>query len=380
MLQAEHQLLSFGISWFDKWNSDSSGETPNNAAPSCYFEISDVPVGTGHVHQARYFSGSVHSQPQDLEKNLEPGAALVFLHGFGAGVGIYYAALPPLRAAWSGPVFALDWFGCSLSSRPEWTLGHGQQADPSEIERFFIDPLEQWRIATGIERMIIVGHSLGGYLGGCYATRFPQRVENLILASPAGVTGKMDVPSTHPPSLKLNLMNWMWNDAGINPLIGIWRLSTLVGRGPLRVWFRQFDEASWLKREKLVEYHYQSTLHGPISGGHCLTGLLDAPFSARCPLSERLIGFKAFAFIYGSRDSHHQNAKLGLRSLREKMGDEPKVLRVAGSGHDVMLDNPLGFVEAILTYLSGQSGTNKTFGEAPLAREASTRKGLHSRL
>merc|ERR1711865_417979 len=99
-----------------------------------------------------------------------------------------------------------------------------------------------------------------------------------------------------------SLADLVWNQAGINPLMAIWRLSPFIGRGPLRQFFSKFKDASWLEREHLIEYHYQSTLQGEISGGHSLTGLLESGYGARFPLSRRLSGCTSVAFIYGSWD------------------------------------------------------------------------------
>ena len=61
-----------------------------------------------------------------------------------------------------------------------------------ETEDFFVESLEEWREKMNLEKMTLVGHSLGGYLSAIYALRYPQRVERLILLSPAGVPASKD--------------------------------------------------------------------------------------------------------------------------------------------------------------------------------------------
>lgn len=56
-----------------------------------------------------------------------------------------------------------------------------------EAESFFVESLEQWRQRMGLEKMTLVGHSLGAYLSVVYALRYPSRVSKLVLLSPAGV-------------------------------------------------------------------------------------------------------------------------------------------------------------------------------------------------
>ena len=67
------------------------------------------------------------------------------MHGFGTGLGMYYAALPALAEKWRGRVLAIDTLGCALSSRPSWHLPKGEGSSVDEVEDFFVDGLERWR-------------------------------------------------------------------------------------------------------------------------------------------------------------------------------------------------------------------------------------------
>ena len=82
--------------------------------------------------------------------------------------------------------------GCGLSTRPferfdddfysnmvklEKTLGLGAQI--ADIERI--------RQILGKEKLILVGHSYGGFIATLYAAEFPDRVEKLVLVAPAGL-------------------------------------------------------------------------------------------------------------------------------------------------------------------------------------------------
>lgn len=56
-----------------------------------------------------------------------------------------------------------------------------------EAEGFFVDALARWREAMGVDKMVLVGHSLGGYLAASYALQHPEHVQHLVLVGPAGV-------------------------------------------------------------------------------------------------------------------------------------------------------------------------------------------------
>jgi cardiolipin-specific phospholipase len=92
---------------------------------------------------------------------------VVVLHGYGAGLGFFFLNFPTL-AKWAGssgtPVYALDWLGMGRSSRPAFQVKAKRtdiQGRVEEAESFFLNSLEQWREHMGLEKMTLVGHSLG---------------------------------------------------------------------------------------------------------------------------------------------------------------------------------------------------------------------------
>lgn len=80
-----------------------------------------------------------------------------------------------------------------------------------EAETFFVESLEEWRQKMGLEKMTLIGHSLGGYLSVVYALRYPTRVSKLILVSPAGVP--RDPNSTETPSREVDSTNGSATDS-----------------------------------------------------------------------------------------------------------------------------------------------------------------------
>ncbi|KAL7424896.1 hypothetical protein Q5752_000582 [Cryptotrichosporon argae] len=121
--------------------------------------------------------------------------AVVVLHGYAAALGFFFRNWDAWAAAGADSgrrTFFLDWLGMGLSSRPSPALLAAPPTAPlttrvARAEHFFLSSLEAWRKEVGVEKMVLVGHSLGGYLASAYAVRYPDRVSSLILVSPAGI-------------------------------------------------------------------------------------------------------------------------------------------------------------------------------------------------
>ena len=46
-------------------------------------------------------------------------------------------------------------------------------------EDYFVDELEVWREKNKIPKMVLCGHSLGGYLSVAYCEKYPDRVDKV---------------------------------------------------------------------------------------------------------------------------------------------------------------------------------------------------------
>ena len=101
---------------------------------------------------------------------------IVFVHGLGGQWQNWLENLP--RAARERRVIAVDLPGFGLSPMPREQItisGYGKTVD-ALCERL------------GLGRVEIVGNSMGGYIGAEVAIQFPQRVDQLILVSAAGLS------------------------------------------------------------------------------------------------------------------------------------------------------------------------------------------------
>lgn len=92
---------------------------------------------------------------------------IVLVHGMAAGVAFWVLNLDAL--AEHRPVYAIDLLGFGRSSRPAFSN------DPKEAEHQLVKSIEEWRREMNIPQMILLGHSLGGFLSTSYTMQYPDR-------------------------------------------------------------------------------------------------------------------------------------------------------------------------------------------------------------
>ncbi|MGF6505073.1 alpha/beta fold hydrolase [Paraburkholderia sp. 32] len=103
---------------------------------------------------------------------------LVLLHGIGSGAASWVEQFDALGA--TRRVLAWDAPGYGASS---------PVAAASPVAQDYAVVLKEWLDALGIERCVLVGHSLGAIVAGAFAAAHPRYLAGLLLLSPAGGYG-----------------------------------------------------------------------------------------------------------------------------------------------------------------------------------------------
>lgn len=105
---------------------------------------------------------------------------LVLVHGYASANAYWAPVLARLQERFQ--VYCVELIGWGRSDRVPWTA-----KTPDEAYALFRDSLERWRRVMGLEKFVLLGHSLGTHACAAYTIAHPHRVSHLIFASPAGV-------------------------------------------------------------------------------------------------------------------------------------------------------------------------------------------------
>ncbi|KAL1681402.1 Alpha/Beta hydrolase protein [Schizophyllum commune] len=302
----------------------------------------------------------------------------IMLHGYGAGLGFFYKNFPAL-ADWvarrQSAAYALDWLGMGRSARVPFTV-KAKRTDVAgrvaESESFFVDSLEDWRAKMGLEKMTLIGHSLGAYFSVVYALKYPERVNKLILISPAGVPRgpegdpSREVTDVEPAgdgpvqaatkakiqeiqaeqqqvkksqSKQRKVFSYLW-EQGWSPFqvvrsLGVWA-PMLVGQYSSR----RFTGLTEEETREMHDYILNITL-AKGSGEYCISHILAPGAHARMPLVDRISALKIpVTFIYGEHDwMDPRGGEESVERLRQAGNGQGRMYVVARAGHHVYLDN-----------------------------------------
>ncbi|WWC95304.1 hypothetical protein V866_002165 [Kwoniella sp. B9012] len=339
------------------------------------------------------------TKPQDKDSK----EAVVVLHGYAAALGFFFRNWESISLSSSSTgrrTFFLDWLGMGLSSRPSPSLLNSPSNTPipsrvSRAEHFFVSSLESWRESVGVEKMILVGHSLGGYLASAYSVRYPERVKGLILLSPAGIPhgpeyvkypltseltsrDNVQTQTRSPPEtpqelddatdaaeaelnsgpqgeakewakrreesfVRRNMMKfftWGW-ERGMSPF------SILRSVGPFGpLWVGKYSSRRFAAQSEEDVRDLHSYIYGTSimkgSGEYCISHILAPGAYARIPIIDRINRLKVpVTFMYGDNDwMDVKGGEDSVKLLEESGNTQSSCHVIPKAGHHLYLDNP----------------------------------------
>ncbi|EOR01230.1 hypothetical protein E3P77_00731 [Wallemia ichthyophaga] len=373
-LKSQHRM--FSKLPFNRVSKDDADklEEPTRVAFTSLVDISH-PSFTNPVKINTLEIGQ-YPKPSDQDE-----VPIVCSHGYAAATFFFLNNLQALGSIPKTRFYGMDVLGMGLSERvkfPNISSSQPVEKRVAAAEDFFTDALEAWRKAQGLNRMILVGHSLGGYLSTVYALRYPQHVRKLILISPIGFPNNpeiatqeslnqdlqeaqtetrshefSDVPETRTRKAMKGLVRYLWEDRNFSPF-DILRKSLFFG--PMLVSsysLRRFSTLSEDLQRDLYHYIYAISIR-KASSEYSITHLLSYGAYARLPLIDRIEHLDKripVTFMHGSVD--WVSGGLEAFNKMKEMGFQVKYEETPKAGHHLYLDNPEDFNRFIVKDIEG---------------------------
>lgn len=255
---------------------------------------------------------------------------LVFIHGLSSSMGFWEHQLA--RTAEERRVLALDLPGYGMSGRP----------DAPFTPPWYAEVVSAWLDQLGLERVVLVGHSMGGQIAMTLALNEPERIAGLILSAPAGFE-----------RFSPGAARWMksyWHEGRALEAKEEELRATFT-----QVVFNKPDEGvERLLRERVQMGRHPSFQGTSVAVSRSIAGMVDHP------VLDRLGEIKAPTLIvFGTEDRMIPNpvftggrtraiAEAGNRAI-----EGSQLVLLKGAGHTVHHDDPEGFNEAMDWFLTG---------------------------
>ena len=261
---------------------------------------------------------------------LEHGAGepVLFIHGVGGWAEHWQGTFPALARA------GFKAIACDLP-------GFGLSAAPADVR--YLDPpnpyyarfIQELLAALGLERVTLVGHSLGGAIAAVSAMCFPEIISRLVLVAPGGFGRALS------PSLRL---------------CGLPLFAQAARIAPERL-FRRFVTSDWHDRERVPEWFYADALHYCRNGALAEFGrVMSQLVTLRGPKRSLQRAWRNRAgeifcptlIMWGRQD---RTVPLSNATSFDGLGNAQREV-VEDAGHLLMLEQPDLFQRSLLSFLS----------------------------
>lgn len=257
------------------------------------------------------------------------GVPVVLIHGIGSSADTW-GDIPDRLSVLGHRVVALDLPGHGESSKGRGDYSLGSLACTL---RDLLDHL-------GIERMHVVGHSLGGGISMQFAYQFPGRVQSMVLESSGGL-GEEAFTGLRAASLPGSelVIKWAINGRTLRGASWVGERLGRIGIAPHALSPRALETVSWLS-EADRRTAFLATLRSVVSPSGQRVSALD---------KLHLLDGSTVLIVWGDKDpmipmTHGQNAHAMLEGSR--------FVVFPGAGHEPHLHDPDRFVELVSAHIS----------------------------
>ncbi len=204
--------------------------------------------------------------------------------------------------------------------------GHGRSAGPLLAT---IEAQADWIVAlldaAGVQEAALVGHSMGALIALEAASRYPERVSNIVLigaAVPMPVSEAL-LTAARDARPKADGMVNAWSHGargalGGNTVPGMWMMGASL---------------------RLMERAAPGVLHNDLNACNAYARGLEAAAAAQCPA----------LLVVGSRDM--MTSPRGAPKLAAAM-QNARIARIEGSGHALMAEYPDAVLDALRAFLT----------------------------
>lgn len=264
----------------------------------------------------------------DTDPTASERPVMVLVHGLGSNLSLWRDHIDAF--AETHRVLALDLPGFGMSDKDDV---------PATMD-FFAETVAEFLDARGVDRVVYVGVSMGGQIGLTFALAHPDRVERMVLVSPAGIE-----TFTEQEAQQLTAMTTPEAIAGAT--------DAQVRQSVALNFATWSEDHAWL-----VEQRHAIAAHDDFPGyaeanARAVAGMLNGPVRDRLDAVDGpvLVLFGAGDKLIPNRYLHPDQTPQTMADVARDALPNATVRLVDDAGHLLMVERPDAFREHVRTFL-----------------------------
>lgn len=254
---------------------------------------------------------------------------LLLVHGLASNAGFWRYNIEALSRDFR--VIAVDLPGYGKSQKGDYPYGM----------KFWAEMMSEFISELNLQNVVYVGHSMGGQIGITLSLEFPDAIDELVLAAPAGVE-----------SFSPGSGDWL---ASVFTMRGVKRTTEPQIRENLSInFYRWNNEYEWMVEERVRMAKAEEMDEFAYTVVKSINAMLDEPTTHRLPYVSH-----PTLIVYGKYDGLIPNRFLnpGFPTAVFQKGHEAMpnstLIQIENAGHMLMIEQADAFNTAVANYARG---------------------------